>query len=273
MPNTFKIGDIEVTACSDGTARVPGTMYFAGTTKEQWDNHKRWQDHDGNLEFQFACFLIRSGDKNVLIDTGLGDIKFGPMVGGGLIGELAKAGVTPENIDVVFLTHLHFDHAGAVLRDSQPVFPNAVYRWSSSENDYWAGGGNPDDPTRSLFSQKEMIEKIGTKFQAADDGVALAPGINVISTPGHTPGHAGVVVSSGQERAFILGDAISCPVQLEETEWSGLGDVDPKLARRTQEAVAQEVETSSALLATAHFPGLTFGRVLRGEGKRYWAPV
>jgi glyoxylase-like metal-dependent hydrolase (beta-lactamase superfamily II) len=118
-----------------------------------------------------------------------------------------------------------------------------------------------------------MITVIGPKFEAADDGAAIAPGVNVIATPGHTPGHASVVVSSGQERAFILGDVIACPAQLEETEWSGLGDMDPALARRSQEAVAQEAEASGALLAAAHFPGLTFGRVLRGEGRRYWAPV
>jgi hypothetical protein len=82
-----------------------------------------------------------------------------------------------------------------------------------------------------------------------------------------------VVLSSGDQRAFILGDAISCPAQLEEPEWSGIGDVDPRLARRTQEAVAREIESSAALLATAHFPGLTFGRVLTGEGRRYWQPL
>jgi hypothetical protein len=82
-----------------------------------------------------------------------------------------------------------------------------------------------------------------------------------------------VVVSSGTERAFILGDAIACPVQLEEPEWSGMGDIDPKLARFTQETVVREIEAAGALMSTAHFPGLTFGRVLKGEGRRYWAPV
>ena len=74
-------------------------------------------------------------------------------------------------------------------------------------------------------------------------------------------------------RAFVLGDAISCPVQLTETEWSGLGDMDPKLARQSQEVVAREAEATGALLTAAHFPGLTFGRVLMGEGRRYWQPV
>src|SRR5207245_7661204 len=99
------------------------------------------------------------------------------------------------------------------------------------------------------------------------------PGVTVIATPGHTPGHAGVILSSGHDRAFILGDAISCPVQLEEPEWSGMGDMDPKLARASQEAVAKEAEGSGALVGASHFPGLTFGRVLRGEGRRYWEAV
>ena len=102
---------------------------------------------------------------------------------------------------------------------------------------------------------------------------SIAPGITVIGTPGHTPGHAGVILSSGGERAFILGDAISCPVQLEEPEWSGMGDMDKDLARRSQEAVVREAEETGALLTAAHFPGLTFGRVLTGKGKRYWEAV
>ena len=72
MANSFKIGDLDVVVVSDGTARAPGTMYFQGTTPEQWEPHKRWLDHEGNVEFPFSCFLVRSGGKTVLIDTGLG---------------------------------------------------------------------------------------------------------------------------------------------------------------------------------------------------------
>src|SRR5256712_13948947 len=74
MANSFKIGDLDVVVVSDGTARAPGTMYFQGTTPEQWEPHKRWLDHEGNVEFPFSCFLVRSGGKTVLIDTGLGPI-------------------------------------------------------------------------------------------------------------------------------------------------------------------------------------------------------
>ncbi len=277
MANTFQIGDVEVLVVSDGTLRLPPTTYYSGTTAAQWEPHKRWLDHNGNIEFAFSCFLVRSAGKSVLIDTGMGPVQFGPFKGGALLGELAAAGVGVEDVDVVFVTHLHFDHCGSCALASgdqlRPAFPRAIYRWTADEHSFWETAQPPGDIPESVFSRRAMRAVIAPRFEAADDGAALAPGVNVVALPGHTPGHAGIILSSGGERAFILGDAISCPVQLEEPEWSGLGDMDPKLARQSQEAVAREVEGSGALLATSHFPGLTFGRVLRGEGRRYWQPV
>jgi glyoxylase-like metal-dependent hydrolase (beta-lactamase superfamily II) len=272
MANVFKIGDLEVIAVADGEVRFQAKEYFAGTTDEQWAAHSRWTDHEGKLVFPFGCFVVRSGDKRVLIDTGLGPITFGEYRGGELLGQLAEAGVKPGDIDVVFITHLHADHCGsAALKvdgERRATFPNATYRWTAAEQAHWTG---TDLAGASVARSVSAV--VGLRWEAADGGASLAPGIDVYAMPGHTPGHAGVVLSSGDARAFILGDGISCPVQLEEPEWSGLGDVDPKLARRSQEALAREVEGTGALVGTSHFPGLTFGRVLTGEGRRYWQPV
>lgn len=271
MANRFNVGDLEVLVVSDGSIRFPGTGYFAGTTAEQWSPHARWLDHDGNLNFEFACFVVRSGDKRVLIDTGVGPKETGPFKGGALMGELKQAGVAPEDIDAVFITHLHLDHCGTGALEvdgaMQPAFPNATYHWTSDEQAHWAA--QPTTP----FVRRDIFDAVAPRFTAKDAGDAIAPGISVIALPGHTPGHAGVVLSSGADRAFLLGDAISCPAQLEEPEWSGMGDVDKKLARATQEAFAREVEGTGALVGAGHFPGLTFGRILRGEGKRYWQPL
>jgi glyoxylase-like metal-dependent hydrolase (beta-lactamase superfamily II) len=270
VANTFSIGDLSVTVLSDGEATFPGFKYFQ-VPEGAWTPHSRWLDHKGDLVFPFGCFLVRGGGHTVLIDTGLGPIERPGFRGGDLFGDMATAGVTPEEIDTVFVTHLHFDHCGTVARKTPdgfvPSFPNASYRWTSAEQMYWA-----DQPPGSTANRK-LLDAVAPRWKPIEDGDAVAPGINVIATPGHTPGHAGVVLSSGAERAFILGDAISCPVQLEESEWSGMGDVDPKLARQSQEAVAREAEGSGALLTASHFPGLTFGRVLRGEGRRYWEAV
>jgi glyoxylase-like metal-dependent hydrolase (beta-lactamase superfamily II) len=275
MPNRFSVGDLEVLAVSDGVGSAPGTLYFRGTTDEQWEKHRRWLNHQGHVEFPFSCFLVRAGGRNVLIDTGLGPVDMWGFKGGALLDELAAGGIQPEDVDVVFVTHLHVDHCGTVaLADGEgmkAVFPNATYRWTSGEVEFWKA----PDPRAATpgFDWAKMVAAVGDRFEAADDGAAIAPGINVIATPGHTPGHAGVILSSQGARAFILGDAISCPVQLEETEWSGLGDMDPKLARASQEAALREIESDGALMTAAHFPGLTLGRVVQGEGKRYWEAV
>ena len=212
--------------------------------------------HDRQIALPAHGGISQAG-KTVLIDTGLGQINMMGFTGGSLIRELASAGVKPEEIDTVFVTHLHIDHCGTVAHvdgdSARPAFPNATYSWTAEEQAHWTGS-----VMESAFMTAEqkaylkgMFSSVEGRFEPVKDGHAIAPGINVISTPGHTPGHAGVVLSSGNERAFVLGDAISCPVQLTETEWSGLGDMDPKLARQSQEVVAREAEATGALLAPA----------------------
>ena len=239
MGNRFKVGDLEVLAVSDGLGVAPATWYFRGTTDEQWEKHKRWLNHAGQVEFPFSCFLVDSGGQKVLIDTGLGPANMSGVTGGALLGELAAGGVKPEDVDVVFLTHLHVDHCGNVAHDDgeamKAVFPNATYRWTADEDDFWQ---SPDPRAATPgFDWKKMMAAVSGRLEIADDGEVIAPGVNVIATPGHTPGHASIILSSQGKRAFILGDAISCPVQLEEAEWSGMGDMDRDLARRSQEAV------------------------------------
>ena len=271
MANTFKVGEIEITVVSDGEGKMKGTEYFPSSTSATWEPHKALLDRDGFLTFPFTCFVVRSGGKRVLIDTGLGPIQVPTARGGDLMGELASIGIQPADIDTVFVTHLHVDHIGSAAnydanRQIQITFPNATYRWTSAEQAYWSGPLPPQQVAR-----RDIFAAVAPRWQAAEGGTSLAPGVDVYALPGHTPGHAGVVVSSGTERAFILGDAIACPAQLSEDDWSSVGDVDPKLARAGQEAVLKEAEAAGSLLRGSHFPGLSFGRVMRGEGRRYWS--
>jgi glyoxylase-like metal-dependent hydrolase (beta-lactamase superfamily II) len=114
-----------------------------------------------------------------------------------------------------------------------------------------------------------MLHTDGARIHLVDHDTAVVPGVDVTMTPGHTPGHLSVVVSSGVHRALLLGDAITCPVQLDEPTWHALGDLDPRLAAQVRERLFRELEDENTLGAGAHFPELQFGRVLTGEMRRW----
>jgi glyoxylase-like metal-dependent hydrolase (beta-lactamase superfamily II) len=168
---------------------------------------------------------------------------------------------TGDITDVVF-THLHFDHVGWATAEGEIVFENATYHCDTKDWTHFVGDGN-GEAARKLNPVAERLETF-------DGQATLASGVDTMPTPGHTPGHTALVISDGTERAILLGDAAHCPIELDETEWEGLGDVDKDLARRTRNAMLDELERPGTVSSAPHFPGLQFGRVLRAEGKARW---
>jgi glyoxylase-like metal-dependent hydrolase (beta-lactamase superfamily II) len=167
----------------------------------------------------------------------------------------------------VVCTHLHSDHVGWLFDlDARPVFGRASI---------WFGAG---DWSLFVTGPEELRPHLRAGFQAPtarlrpiERETTVAPGVTAIPAPGHTPGHLCVVVSSGPERALLLGDAVTCPVQLGEPAWHSFGDVDPGRADRTREWLWRELGDGRTVGAGAHFPELRFGRVLTEAGRRRWA--
>jgi glyoxylase-like metal-dependent hydrolase (beta-lactamase superfamily II) len=131
----------------------------------------------------------------------------------------------------------------------------------------WVDGADEKDPVRRAM---ERLSELGRLEPMEGDMLALAPGLTARFTPGHTAGHYALVISSGDERAYLLGDAVECPLQLEEPDFAIISDMDRDLASRTREAVWRELEGTPGLVGAAHFPGLQLGRVLPGQGRRYF---
>lgn len=262
------LGEICITPISDGEARLPAHLYFQGSTAAEWEAHKEMLDGDGNYVFPLGAFVVESHGKKILVDAGLGEIDTGFAKGGALLDSLAGASIDPAQISTVFITHFHVDHVGWILNGGNLTFANAEFAITAEELAFWQ-----DEPPPNSMVRVDVIDAISERTRLVTDGESLAPGVNVIALPGHTPGSAGLVISSGVERALLLGDAISCPVQLEESEWYSMADVDPDLAKATREALWRETEGTDTLVGAAHFPNLEFGRVLRGEGKRYFGPL
>jgi len=258
MPHHIKVGNIDIFAVSDGMSRLPA-MFFPGLDVQA---HPEVLDGDGTVHIPTGCFLIRSADRTVLVDAGLGPVSLPfpegmptaraepgrpvPFMaeGGKLPAALAKVGCQAEDVDTLFLTHLHPDHVGWVAPSGVPHFPKA----------------------RVVFGARDA----GRTEPIAEDVVSIAPGVTARRAAGHTPGHYVLVISSGSERALLLGDAVQCPLQLTESDIAFLSDVDPVLARQTRELLFREIEQDGALVGMDHFPGLEFQRILPGS-RRSWA--
>lgn len=231
---------------------------------DPWDAHADLLDEEGRLELTMGAYLIPAGDRNVLVDAGIGAINNETMTGGALGDSLAAAGFAPDDITDVVLTHLHFDHVGWTTRKGEIVFTNATYRCHADD---WAHFMTGDEANPGAVKK---LTPIADRLDLFDADHTLVPGVDIRHAPGHTPGSVVVVVSSGDERAMLLGDIAHCPAELAEDDWEAIFDVDRDLARQTREALARELEGTTTLVGAAHFPGLKFGRLLTGSGQRSW---
>lgn len=248
---------------------------FPASQPDAWAAHERWLDEDGRYVTTLGAFLVRSGDRTVVVDLGLGaDVTieipdFATATSGNLLESLRAAGVAPVDVDTVVYTHLHSDHAGWTSdAEGELTFPNAEHLiGSSAEFTFWRE--NPEVPFAPPAAS--VLDPLEPRLTTASDGHQVAPGVTLRATPGRTPGHQTVIVSSGAERAVIMGDVLHCPVQLVEPEWGVLFDIDAAMARRTREQLLDELEGTDVAVACGHFPEAALGRVIRGEGKRYWS--
>lgn len=265
----MRVGDISIEPVIDGVGHFAPTDAYRlgnpegvrGASEDDWAPHRGLLTDDGLLEIALGGFLVRTGDRTVLVDTGIGELEAGPMRGGSFLVELARLGVQPPDVTDVVLTHLHFDHVGWSTRHGDVVFPNATYRCDARD---WAHFVGPDPG-----ATKKLLP-IENRLEPWDGTGTLFAGMDTMAAPGHTPGSTIVVVSSGADRALLLGDVVHCPVELLDDEWAGMSDVDPELAKRTRIALAKELEGTDTPVAASHFPGMQFGRVLFGEGARSW---
>jgi glyoxylase-like metal-dependent hydrolase (beta-lactamase superfamily II) len=262
----MRVGTLEIHPVHDGSAHVPAgdLLRFTGDRTDPWLAHEQFIAADGRLELSLGGFLVRTGDRVVIVDAGVGRIDNGVYRGGRFLESLAAFGVGPDDVTDVVFTHLHFDHVGWATQKGAVVFPRATFRCHTADWDHFVAGPNPEaGSVRKLSPLADRLEPFG-------DDTPVAPGMTVRHAPGHTPGSAVIVIADGAERALLLGDVVHCPVELMEDDWEAIVDVDPALARRTREALARELEGGDVPVAAAHFPGLRFGRLLAGTGRRQW---
>jgi glyoxylase-like metal-dependent hydrolase (beta-lactamase superfamily II) len=269
----IKVGPITVISLSDGSMPSAPAAVWPQIPADSWRPYREFIGPDGNLAFNLGSFLIREGDAWTLVDTGFGNRP--ESRGGGLAAELEQAGVSPDEISRVILTHLHGDHIGGNTIDVDgkpvPAFKNARYVLQRAD---WTHYQQPERKSTSLpiVLCADPIHEAGL-LDLIDGSQALTAGISTLLTPGHTPGHQSVLISAGDEKVVILGDASHTPVQVSEPGWSPQYDFDPAQSARTRADLFDRIEQEGLKIAAGHYPYPGFGGVVRVEGKRRWQPL
>lgn len=282
MSQHLTVGALTVTALNDGDVYLPPS-YYPGLPDSVT---AAMAGPDGTYRIPIGCFLIRSPQATVLVDAGLGPYSYPFPVevaaannialppehiasGGRLLAELAEAGIRPDEIDVVIITHLHADHIGGVADDDGLLFPNAIVYCNATD---WAAPlVNPAPGEAEGRARLENAWASGAVTLLGEESIEVTPGVTALRIAGHTPGHTIVVVESEGSTAYLLGDAVHHPEQLVDPGVSFVLEDDPADALRAREWLFSALTDQGIPVGMTHLPGLRFQLIETGpDGRRRW---
>jgi glyoxylase-like metal-dependent hydrolase (beta-lactamase superfamily II) len=267
------LGDFEITALSDGTHAFPIDTVMTNIAPAEISKDLADADLQAPVQGSINAFLVNTGNKLILIDTGAGAL-YGDCCGK-LQANLRAAGYRPEQVDEILITHLHKDHAGGV-----GAFPNAVLRLSQAEADYWLTPANKEQAPVFLSSFFDAAQAAIAPYRAAGrfkpykNFGPLETGVTALAAPGHTPGHASYLLQSRGRQLLIWGDIVHVSaIQLPHPGATVKYDSSEADARATRAGLLQTAAEQHLLIAAAHiaFPGL--GRIRRHDGVYEWLPL
>ena len=273
----FKVGAFTVTAVTDGTLGLGPELFPAAQQKPQEAAQLLSQaalPPQGPIRTFVNAYLINTGDRLALIDTGLGPAPgFGPDLGR-LPKNLAAAGIDPAAIDAVILTHLHPDHVGGLAPGGRATFPNAEIVVSEADYAFWMDEGTasraPADAQPFFTFARESLKPYAGRIRRIGEGEAV-PGLMLEAAPGHTPGHSSVRVASGPAQLLVWADIVhAAALQFQWPEWSIAFDADPGQAIESRKRAFEQAAADRLLVAGMHLPFPGVGYVTRqGEGYAY----
>lgn len=261
-----QIGDFQVTALSDGT--MPASLdLLSGIKKADADIIQFNAGIDKPGDIHINGYLIRGRGRVILVDAGAGPLS---GIGGQLNLNLAAAGVSPDDVDTILLTHCHPDHIGGLLdSEKQPLFKRADIILHSLEAQYWQ-----DDEKRNIanergqrnfFLARQTLQAYASKVRFFN-GEKIAEGILPVWLPGHTPGHTGFRIDSGNQCLLIWGDIVHYPhIQSAQPDVSILFDTDPAQAEKTRKKIMEEAASEKLLIAGMHLSQAGFASILRAD--------
>jgi glyoxylase-like metal-dependent hydrolase (beta-lactamase superfamily II) len=272
------VGNFEVTALSDGTNALPVDQLLTHTTPEKVDATLAANFLKSPVETSVNAFLVNTGTRLILIDTGAGSF-FGPTVGK-LQQNLKAAGYRADQINDVFITHMHPDHVGGLLNGKEAAFPNAVVHINKVDTDFWLSKANLDaapDSAKIFFQDAAaaLAPYIRSKKLVTFEGsVELIPGVRSMPLAGHTGGHTGYMVESNGQSILMWGDIVHVrSIQFADPSVTIAYDSDPDKAAPTRIAEFTDAAQKGYLVASAHLPFPGIGHVVAKGSTFEWLPV
>lgn len=283
----FKLGGFDCLSVSDGALTFPAQWYAANAPAVEIASALEARflppEHVTN---QTTALLVDTGQSLVLIDTGMADhqkalVQIPETASlrqlGRLGAHLRAAGVAPEDIDVVVLTHGHPDHIGGLLDEAGNLaFPNARYAMDERDWAFWTRPLEDLSPVEAGTAALavKVLPPIADRLDFVQPGQAIVPGIEVAEASGHTPGHMALVISDGNATLLHTCDAAAHYVlSLARPDWFFLGDVDPDLAMATRRRLFDQAAADRTLVFAAHFPFPSLGHVTGYPDRWEWEPI
>jgi glyoxylase-like metal-dependent hydrolase (beta-lactamase superfamily II) len=257
------LGDTEVTVLSDGTFPLDAGKMLRNITAKELDSDLRRAYLKEPIEMSVNAFLVNTGSKLVLIDTGCG-ILCGPSVGK-LSASLKASGYRPDQIDEIYITHMHGDHVGGLSADGKAVYPNAIVRASQQEGDFWLSKAHmdaaPADAKPSYQSAMNMLNPYVSagRFKPFNGDTELVPGVRASASPGHTAGHTLYIVESKGQKLVLWGDLMHvAAVQFADPSVTIPFDTDSGMAVMQRKKVFDDAAEHGFWVGGAHlsFPGI-----------------
>ncbi|MGE3773726.1 MAG: MBL fold metallo-hydrolase [Gammaproteobacteria bacterium] len=276
----LRVGEIDVLVISDGVLPLPTATLATNADPAAWAT---WLENmflpPDAFDWPLNVLVVRSGDRTILVDAGLGGEFPGFPRAGQFPVRLEAAGIELESVTDVVLTHMHMDHVGGLLVDAvmNRLRSDLRVHAAAAEVDFWA---SPDfsltampspvpDVLRSVAGR--FLDAYHSRLRTFEEEHEVAPGVLVRRTGGHTPGHSVVRVASGAARLTFAGDAIF-PVGFDHPDWHNGFEHDPEEAVRVRVRLLREAAASGELLVANHLPFPSLGRVaIEGDTFRWVA--
>ena len=273
---TFRIGELTALALRDGVLEIPNDnqVFGVGHTPDEVSAVLGAAGAPTDkLHLSLQPLLVKTTDHVLLFDTGAG-INFGPTAGQ-VLTALADAGIEPQNVTDIFISHVHGDHVGGLMDASGVlVFPAATIHLSEPELAYLKGLDEKTATNVGIARYATFVSAITPKVKTFSPGSEIIPGVvKAVEIKGHTPGHSGYLISSGQSSLLYVGDAMHhYVVSVQKPEWANGFDGDTDAAAASRSALLAQNAANGQRLYAVHFPFPGIGKIEHRDGGFVWVP-